>query len=37
MSGFPAFAHLAVTVTDLERSTDWHGEERVLHYPSGQR
>ena len=25
MSEFPAFAHVAVTVTDLERSTRWYG------------
>ena len=31
---FPAFAHVAITVTDLERSTDWYqalfGAEPVL-------
>jgi len=26
MSDFPAFAHVAVTVTDLERSTQWYCE-----------
>ena len=26
MSDFPSIAHVAVTVTDLERSTRWYGE-----------
>ena len=26
MAGFPPITHVAVTVTDLERSTRWYGE-----------
>lgn len=41
MSAFPTFAHVAVTVTDLERSTEWYrrlfGADPVLdeREPSG--